>query len=44
MTYSDGSTFNGIFTKGLPTNGTFKYANANIYNGTLKDNKPHGQG
>jgi hypothetical protein len=42
MTYTDGSTFNGIFTKGLPTNGTFKYANGNVYIGNLKDNKPHG--
>jgi hypothetical protein len=44
MKYSDGSTFTGIFVKGMPSEGTFKYLNGNTYVGHLKDNKPHGKG
>ena len=44
MKYSDGSTFNGIFQKGFPYDGVFKYLNGDKYIGLLKDNKPHGKG
>jgi hypothetical protein len=44
MRYSDGSVFEGIFNHGMPEHGIFKYPNGNVYEGELKDNKPHGQG
>jgi len=44
MYYKDGSLFEGIFDKGRPSFGKFRYLNDDTYEGYLSKFKPHGKG
>jgi hypothetical protein len=44
MIYKDGSIFVGIFDKGRPSFGKFRYPNGDSYEGYLSKFKPHGKG
>ena len=44
LKYEDGSIFEGQFDSGVPVDGKFQYKNKDVYEGTLKNSKPEGNG